>query len=391
MLPWLVKRFSSVAPAALVVLFLALIGRGVEAQVGSISRGAVTYEMVRDPKGPWVIHVVRVARNEPRLQIQSLHANGAALGLATLTSQIKLLEPTLPLAAINGDFYVRAGSYAGDPRGLQIVEGEMISAPGGGASFWLDVAGQPQLGETKGQLEVSWGATNRTISLNSFRETNAVVLYTPAVGTSTRTLGGREVIVTARAPGPSLPLRPGRIYHGAVQETRESGDSPVAAGTMVLSIGPAVAPVPELKAGDELIITTFTEPALRGVRNAISGGPVLLRDGKRTRIQRRGAVAEDSYEFSTMSERHPRSGIGWNQDFFLLVTVDGRQTGISVGMTLDEFAARFVQLGCTEAFNLDGGGSSTLWYDGKVRNYLCDGYEREIANSLVVAEKRIAR
>ena len=56
-------------------------------------------------------------------------------------------------------------------------------------------------------------------------------------------------------------------------------------------------------------------------------------------------------------------------------------------MTLDELASYLVKLGCVEALNLDGGGSSTLWFDGSVRNSPCDGYERPIANSLVVVQQ----
>ena len=88
-----------------------------------------------------------------------------------------------------------------------------------------------------------------------------------------------------------------------------------------------------------------------------------------------------------MVERHPRSAIGWNENYFFLVTVDGRQKGVSAGMTLDELATYLVELGCQEAMNLDGGGSATLWFHGKVRNQPCDGYEREVANSLIVCEK----
>jgi exopolysaccharide biosynthesis protein len=45
------------------------------------------------------------------------------------------------------------------------------------------------------------------------------------------------------------------------------------------------------------------------------------------------------------------------------------------------------KLGCTEAMNLDGGGSSTLWYSGRVRNRPCDGEERLVGNALVVIRK----
>jgi hypothetical protein len=81
------------------------------------------------------------------------------------------------------------------------------------------------------------------------------------------------------------------------------------------------------------------------------------------------------------------SAIGWNKDSFWLVQVDGRQRR-SIGMNLSELSKLLIDLGCTEGMNLDGGGSATLWYNGKVRNRPCDGEEREIANSLVVVQKQ---
>jgi exopolysaccharide biosynthesis protein len=54
---------------------------------------------------------------------------------------------------------------------------------------------------------------------------------------------------------------------------------------------------------------------------------------------------------------------------------------------LPELANFLLKLGCTDAMNLDGGGSSTLWYDGKIRNHPCEGEERDVANSLVIVQK----
>jgi exopolysaccharide biosynthesis protein len=89
-----------------------------------------------------------------------------------------------------------------------------------------------------------------------------------------------------------------------------------------------------------------------------------------------------------MQERHPRAAVGWNDRYLFLVEVDGRQRGLSVGMTLDELARFLARLGCKEAMNFDGGGSATLWYDGQVRNSPCDRMEREIANCLVIVCKK---
>jgi exopolysaccharide biosynthesis protein len=112
-----------------------------------------------------------------------------------------------------------------------------------------------------------------------------------------------------------------------------------------------------------------------------------VKDGRRQAIK---ATESDSYIFSSMQEQHPRSAIGWNDEYYFLVSIDGRQGRKSVGMTLDEFARELVKIGCQQALNLDGGGSATLWFEGKARNFLCDGFERDIANALAVVEKKSA-
>ena len=93
------------------------------------------------------------------------------------------------------------------------------------------------------------------------------------------------------------------------------------------------------------------------------------------------------YESSSMYERHPRTAVGWDSRYLYLIQVDGRQEGLSVGMTLEELGAYMAQMGCTDAMNLDGGGSATFWFNGKIRNSPCDGHERPIANALVIARK----
>jgi hypothetical protein len=295
-------------------------------------------------------------------------------------------EHAAPLAAINGDFYQRHGPYAGDPRGLQIVEGELISAPSGSVSFWIDAVGEAHATNTVSLLQVTWpDGTSAPIGLNGSRSSHEIELYTPALGPSTQTGGGREFVLEPRGNTLWLPLRPGRVYPARIREVRETGNSRILPGSMVLSIGPSlVRRVPRLQSGDALIISAATYPSLRGARTAISGGPILVREGRRQRIQ---TADSDEYEFSSMTERHPRSAIGWNENYFFLVQVDGRQRNLSMGMTLSELAAFLLEIGCQEAINLDGGGSATLWYDGRVRNRPCDGYERAVANSLVVVRK----
>src|SRR5688572_23953831 len=105
------------------ILLLAGLGREVGAQP--------KYESYRIEKIPCTVHVVKMPRKDRKWELRSVHAFGKAVGLANVTAQLKLFPAAelAPVAGINGDFYVRRGPYAGDARGLQVVDGELISAP----------------------------------------------------------------------------------------------------------------------------------------------------------------------------------------------------------------------------------------------------------------------
>jgi hypothetical protein len=358
------------------------------------STPGIAYTNYRVASVPWSIHVVRVARSHPELTLHSVHASAKALGLSTLSEQIRRFKAgdDLPVAGVNGDFYQRGRSYAGDPRGLQILEGDLISAPVGGVSFWIDADGQPHCTNVYSQFQVTWpdGATT-PFGLNEERSgSRAAVLYTPALGASTLTSGGRELVLERSGEGPWLPLAPGQTYMARVRQVREGGNTRLAADTMVLSLGSrAMAGVPNVEPGGLVKLSTGTIPNLRGARTALSGGPWLVHNGRVAKPQRQNDEDEDSmpYSQSSMRERHPRAGLGWNDKYFFLLEVDGRQRHLSIGMTLQEMANFFVSLGCREALNFDGGGSATLWCNGQVRNSPCDRYERPIANGLIVVKK----
>jgi hypothetical protein len=101
-----------------------------------------------------------------------------------------------------------------------------------------------------------------------------------------------------------------------------------------------------------------------GVVESLGGSPILLRDGRRW-----FADADDNFTRG----RHPRTLVGWNPSGeTLLVTVDGRQPDVSVGMTLAEASDLLLALGATEGINLDGGGSTTFVTTGAVANQPSD-------------------
>ncbi len=334
-----------------------------------------SYVHEEDPKIPLSIHVLKFERSRPDFEVHSTLAKGATIGLGTMTEQTKAWPLGLgkPIAAINGDFW-KDGRYDGDPEGLQIMRGELISAPGERACFWIDTNGQPHASNVLSQMKVIWpNDTSTPIGLNEERTDRNAVLYTPAVGPSTRTKRGRELILEREGEGDWLPLRAGCTLTARVREVRESGDAPLSSKTLVLSLG-SQSSVPDVSAGAVLKISTATTPDLRGVVTAVAGGPALVREGK---------VAN----FTGGPVRHPRTAIGWNDKFYFFVVVDGRQPGLSLGISLQDLAAYMIKLGCEHALNLDGGGSTTFWIYGNVMNSPCYGYERPMANALVLVQK----
>jgi len=357
----------------------------------------ISYYHDRVDKVPTTIHVVKAERARADLELRTTLGKEAKIGLNTLVQQIHALPPEagLPLAAINGDFYVvdERNPYAGDPRGLQILDGELVSAPTDQASFWIDAAGVPQATNVLSRFEVTWPDGGTTpIGLNEERVAGAAVLYTARQGQTTRTRGGRELILDRAGSGPWLPLRAGLNYAARIREARAGGNSGLGPDVMVLSLSLELltntAAAAHAEAGAVLNISMATVPDLTGVKSAISGGYVLVRDGKTETLR---VPSSADYKYASITQRHPRSAIGASRDYLFLVQVDGRQPGYSMGMTLAELGDYMQKLGCEVALSLDGGASATFWWKGKIMNRPCNGAARPIANGVVILKKPPAR
>lgn len=110
-----------------------------------------------------------------------------------------------------------------------------------------------------------------------------------------------------------------------------------------------------------------------------SFGPVLLDENGNVR---------DSYDVSdAVGYPNPRSAIGYYEPgHYCLVIVDGRQEGHSAGMRIPELAQVFADLGCTAAYNLDGGGTAVMIFNGKVYSRQSNG-GRDLGDIVLVTEK----
>ena len=129
-------------------------------------------------------------------------------------------------------------------------------------------------------------------------------------------------------------------------------------------------------------------PDLKGAETAIGGEPALVHKGKVAPIKK----ASDPRALRPMQSapclnRTPVRLLGRNDKSFYFIEVEvARRT--SRWESPSRICQILVKIGCTEAMNLDGGGSSTIWLNGKVMNSPCFGYLRNMATSLIMVRKQ---
>ena len=340
------------------------------------------YARVRDTNVPWSIHIVRLDRHRKDFEIITTLGKGKIQGLATLSQQLAALRPEIgqPLAAINGDFFlIKPGPYQGDPEGVQIINRELVSAPAD-KCFWAEANGRLHIGVVYPRLEVIWPNGNQTpLALNQTPPPDGATLFTPTFGDTTEATNATELVLEKIAGQAWLPLHVDETYRARVREIHPAGNSPLARELMVLTVtGTTTTNLAAVKRGDLVRLTTATSVNISKATLALGGGPVLVRNGKEEAWPSKKGIAD------YVQPRHPRTAIGFNARYLYLVAVDGRQPELSVGMSLVELASLLKQIGCTDALNLDGGGSTTFWLNGKVMNSPSDKHERAIANALVI-------
>jgi exopolysaccharide biosynthesis protein len=132
--------------------------------------------------------------------------------------------------------------------------------------------------------------------------------------------------------------------------------------------------------------TSADELVAAGVWNTLSFGPAILEDSEVVDGIEDVEVDTNVGNHSIQGDQ-PRTAVGViDANHLVFVVVDGRSPGYSEGVTLPELADIFQDLGATTAYNIDGGGSSTLYFDGEVVNDpLGKGEERGTSDILYIA------
>jgi hypothetical protein len=346
----------------------------VAVEIDEVAPGLV-YEHVKKEEGPLSIHVLVVDPN--LLRISAARALNDGVGRETVSS---IADRVGAVAAVNGGFYSMGGRYDGDPTGVFKTSKGWFSGSHllRGAIGWTEDARQKTIGRVRTSWQVRFEDSLLSVNgINRARRASETILYMWAFHRSTLTgPAGTEVLVE----------------RGKVREIRTGGDSPVPPNGFVCSFGAKVdtSVVEGIEVGMKaeavpLILSEDESSGLWSRMEYIVGGtPVLAQDGK--------AVEEYSTEkvaAGFVQERHPRTAVGFRSDGkWVFVVVDGRQANLSIGMTMAELTGLMLELGCKDALNLDGGGSSTAVLEGMVVNSPSDfGVERPVSDAILILKK----
>ena len=337
-----------------------------------------------DVTGPWLINVLRVDLRQADLRVS--HALDEGVGLETTSSIAARHGAT---AAVNAGFFRTSGTYRGESSGVLMVDGKLISDPlDGRAAFGLirnAGGGEIIFGHLKfsGHVKTSRGQRFSLSGLNRPRSTNELILYTPEFHRTTLTTpDGVEAVVRRNTII--------RIQDGV-------GSNLVPHDGFVISASGTARSwlIENCRVGSQLLVSSVVEtvasngsPKWNTASFIVGGGPQLVSDGKVAITFEQEKIAPNF-----VRDRHPRTVIGrLNDGRVLIATVDGRQPGVSVGMSLPELAELALQFGAIEAINLDGGGSTTMVVQGKLVNVPSDQTgERPVSDAILIFARGLQR
>lgn len=324
--------------------------------------------------------------NNANLQVRAVKGQDRYSGGEVVSSMAKRSSDKtgdLYFSGVNADFFSSSG-----PIGRVVVDGEIYKAGGvdSWASFGISDDNMPVIGA---QNEIicklkAGDAEYSIVKINSARAENDLVLYSAKGGTTTNTNAYGTEIALAPVDGSTALL--GRISKMKVVSAPEvnKGSMAIPNGGFVLSGHGTSAPiVAGLTEGQEVEVATlvkYDELYCPTVTQMVGGLPVILKDNQ---------VLETQNALDHLTGNHPRTAIGFNREKQLVqMVVDGR-SAISSGCTSKELAEFMQLVGCTEALNFDGGGSSTMYcgpYLG-VQNDPSDGKERAVTDGLFLVTK----
>ena len=298
-------------------------------------------------------------------------------GRSTLDYVTEYLEGMgkVPVAGINGDFFEFS---TGLSMGVVMNDGYIMATPNNRIAVGFKEDGTAVIGDPGITCDVYLGdMVLENVHINKeLTATSGPVLYTrDYADTNKAAIANTSVIIQ---------IDEEKLYAGydypciVVQTVQEEGEVNIPDNAMVLSVATDSAYTSDTTAKD-LNSLKLSDPANISLKisndwywvdYAVGAGAWLIKDGEVQEI-----------EDTTADEITARTAVGLKADgTVVFYTIDGKQTGHSKGVTLDTLARRMLEIGCVSAVNLDGGGSTTLIFEGEKLNRSSGSRERDVSD-----------
>ncbi|QIB69500.1 hypothetical protein Ami103574_09240 [Aminipila butyrica] len=336
-------------------------------------------------------------------KVQPLVFNGEVRSVATVGTMAKYAEEQgyKVLAAINGDLY---DTSTGTPKGLVIHNGNIVTsgyAPDRVIAF--DSQGRASLQYAnlsytlKGTLSYEDNSTGVVQQVQAPFSSNidyynvphgaakGLHLFNRHYASSTKTAGSCIEVVVDCGSADNIQMQIGKTIKGTVKSVNvDAHNTPIGANEVVLSTVSGSASASQLYSmvvGSEVEIGV-SDNGGTGLANAVEAIGIYY------------SLLENGNIVTSGTGLNPRTAVGIKSDgTVVLYVVDGRQTN-SKGLNLVQVASHMKALGCTYAFNMDGGGSTALYsrLPGlenavSIKNVPSEGSERKVANGLLFVYK----
>lgn len=346
-----------------------------------IADGIEYAEIVRgNEKEPIRANLLRLDLTKVRLDV--VHALDAAVGTEKTSS---IATRYGAIAAINAGFFKIGGLYNGDATGLLQIDNVIYSESFGGRVALMIDNRSDKTDVSIERINVNYSVKIKDkvfeLGVNRQRGENDIVLFKPEFHRTTLTDN----------KGVELLVRKNRI----VQIIDNKGSNVIPGDGFILSASGAKREelLALIKRGTKVELALFSSSPDNPLPNTsfgraedvIGGVPQLIRNGS---IEINWEREKSSKAF--VETKHPRTAVAKLRDGkFLMIAVDGRQPNHSVGMDLNELADLLLELGAVDAMNLDGGGSTTMFLDGKVVNKPSDKEgERSVSDAILVFPRK---
>ena len=297
-------------------------------------------------------------------------AGGAAV---SKMAQANTTDEVQYFAGVNADFFGNS-----KPIGSTVINNEIWYANNNGWTGWgINADKKTLLGNSSfsGTVTSSNGTSANLTSVNNARNENNLVIYTQKYGSTSGTNDyGYEVIIT---PVDGT-LRFGTMEMIVAEAPHSKGSTTIPAGSYVLSgHGTAATFVAGLTQGEKITINSQMKLGDNTIiPTQLAGGQPVILSG--------GLVLSTETALDHLTALNPRTAVGYDATGtkLVLLVVDGRSTA-SQGCVSKVLADIMREVGCSEAMNFDGGGSSALYTKVLgVRNDPSDGKERAVTNGV---------